>query len=93
MKERFFPISGQLWLDILKAKGEQHFRVIKNGLPEDAQLVRIEAALAPGSWNLSDVHLVITSSVFQDDDPDELPMVTIQSLYPAKGDYVPPWST
>ena len=88
VKERFLSISGHLWLEILKAKGEQHFRVIKNGLPEDAKCIRVDASCGPNAETLT-LKLVLTSSVFQDSDPDELPAPILQSLYPTKGEYKP----
>ena len=88
MKERHLTISGDLWLSVLKSGSEQHFRVIKNGLPEDARAVRVEP-VGNNFGECRDVRIVITSSVFQDSDPEELPSPTLQSLYPVKGEYKP----
>ena len=87
MRARGMEISADLWMEILKSGKEQHFRVIKNGLPEDARCVGIE--MVRGSMGCLVFRLLIESSVFQDSDPPDLPDVTIQSLYPKKGEYVP----
>lgn len=90
MKNRSLEISGDLWIDILKNGHEQHFRVIKNALPEDAKCVGIDWSNSGGiSSGPVTVSLMISSAVFQDSDPDELPLPVLQSLYPAKGEYKP----
>ena len=84
MKERLLPIAAELWVEILKSGREQHFKVVKNGLPEDAKAVSVEAR-RDAQGNLRELMLVVTSAVFREDDPDLLPDVQIQSLHPATG--------
>ncbi len=88
MKARCVKISGELLTRIFKAGSDQHFRVSKNGLPEDARLVEIGNGYQAGG-EIREVWLWFESSVFQDSDPDDLPDVIMQSLYPALGEYKP----
>ena len=82
MKERNLKITGDLWVEILKNRRPQHFQVAKNGLPEDAKCVGLDYHRPPGDGAPVTLILKITSSVFRDDDPDDLPAPTIKAIEP-----------
>lgn len=70
MKERYLRISGDLWVEMLKGNRPKSFQVIKNALPEDAKCVGDPVTIV----------LKITSSVFRDDDPVDLPIPILKSI-------------
>ena len=88
MKVRKLAISGELWFQWLKHGRAETLRVIKNRLPEDTKFLGLEASGYMASVNqypivVADcpvIWLLVTSSVFQDDDPDELPSPILQVI-------------
>ncbi len=56
------------------------WRAVANRLPEDAKVERIEADSVP-SWNRNTIHIWITSSVFREDDPVDLPAVEFKAIH------------
>ena len=93
MKARRLKITPELWVDILSRP--EGWEVIKNRLPEDAKLATllvddtrtcdpvsvVTNPLAPAGQELRyTVEIWVTSSVFLDTDPDDLPAPTIMVI-------------
>jgi hypothetical protein len=74
MKARYLRMTPELWTEILKDRRVQRFRVIRNALPEDAKCVGIEIS------SPMVISLLIVSSVFNDDDPDQLPLPILETI-------------
>ncbi len=79
MKTRRLAISPELWIGILQGR-PQHFRAVKNALPEDAKVVGVDWSRPPGDDAPITLYLLIQSSVFQESDPDELPLVHLELI-------------
>jgi hypothetical protein len=79
MKTRSLKISGELWVQLLSGSEPKHFRVIRNALPEDAKCVGLAYEQLPEDGPIT-LAIKITSSVFRDDDPDDLPCPIMQRL-------------
>jgi hypothetical protein len=75
VKTRSLKIAADLWIGILMYQKPQVFRVIKNALPEDAKCVGLEFDPLANV-----VTIKISSTVFQDSDPDELPPVQFETF-------------
>lgn len=80
MKERTLRISGELWVEFLKGGMHKNCRIIKNALPEDAKCMGVDWLRPPGHGSDVTIILRITSSVFRDDDPDDLPEPVFKSI-------------
>ena len=70
MRARILEITPELWVQMLTRTKPQTFRITKNALPEDAQVISM--GTSPNSGAMT-IRLLIASAVFRDDDPDILP--------------------
>lgn len=80
MVRRRLAITPELWTQMLTRTQPQTFRITRNALPEDAKCVGMEAVSrlwdergVEGSAERGTIYLWVTSAVFQESDPIDLP--------------------
>lgn len=97
MTARRLRITPEVWLMMFSRP--DGWRVIKNRLPEDAKLARVlfdhmpvevecNASVPPGVEPRWDVSLWITSEVFRDTDPIDLPPIQFEAIELPKTEHI-----
>lgn len=80
MVRRRLAITPELWVQTLTRTQPQTFRITRNALPEDAKCVGLE----PDAHGNA-IYLWITSAVFQESDPIDLPSPVFVCKEPENG--------
>lgn len=79
MKERYFSMSPEFV--VMMFKDPNAWRVVKNRLPEDAKLSHVDSFIRDRVDDaVYEFHIWVTSAVFSESDPDELPAIHFKSI-------------
>jgi hypothetical protein len=82
VKARKLRIHVEQFVSAMTRANPQQFRVVKNRLPEDARIDRDEMGRPRVEYESPGRLVVwIASSVFRDDDPDDLPIPVLKTIF------------